>query len=1060
MEDQLLALLADTQLSAEAPRKQAEQHLEQAKTNPAFPGSLAAIASHSSVSPQIRQSALLLLRTFVERNWSGESDDGPAVQIDEQVKEALRVQMLELATSGDADRKIKSAASYVVSKIANVDYPDQWPNLLPAILHLIPNATDDQLHGALKVLSDLVEDSLSEDQFFSVARDIVKVVYDVAVSDSRKLLLRALAVSVFRGTFDIMDMVKDEHGPEVKGFADEVLNAWSPFFMDIMKKTLPARPTGGDEGYESGRDDRPEAWRGVIALKLQVVKTLMKIRGVFPQLLLPQSPVLFSATWAELSLLQDNYQDMYVDNDEQGRLEDADGLPYTLDFLVLEELDFLQSCLRAPPVQKELEAQLQQQGGVSNTSWVMDVMKLAVGYAQIPKEEEDLWDIDVNLFLAEETSVTANYTARTACGDLLIKLGEWLHQGALEGLLAYTQVLFAAESATWRTKEASLFLLTQLLSDFLDVEKAIAPEVAAAYLPLIDYSINRTEEPLFRARGYLIAGILVQSIPDVALGLLDRTIKGVNSDEAEVVKVSCIKSLQGFINARTVPADRQVPIVACISEYLYAKDLTDLEDADDLLLTLVETLRAAITMDPRIAISGDSGALDLLFILAKHGASTFQLTMLVSETFEEIVTSLSSGDSYTALCAKVLPSLTGAFDVGDMTGDDPLVELATELLTVLTQNGSEPLPPGYIAAALPKLNRLLMATVEGGVLRPGAEAIKYMLMHDHQQVFAWQDEANRSGLEVCLIIIDKLLSPAIEDNAASEVGGLAAELVEKAGQERLGPYLEQLLRAVASRLATAEAAPFIQSLILVFARLSLVGAQDVVEFLAQIEINGQNGLQVVLSKWLENSINFAGYDEIRQNVIALSKLFTLNDQRVVQTMVKGDLIIPKSDRIMTRSQAKLSSFPAHDPLPTLFDKKTRLTSPSSTDPDQFTIIPAPLKILKVLIEELSSAAGHGSSAAAAAAAAAEFADEEADDDGWEDVHTNVLDLGLGSTKAELMAYGEGQGSFMRQRDDETQAYLTEFFIRAGRENLADFNALYEALSAEEKGKLQELAQGA
>jgi importin-9 len=183
---------------------------------------------------------------------------------------------------------------------------------------------------------------------------------------------------------------------------------------------------------------------------------------------------------------------------------------------------------------------------------------------------------------------------------------------------------------------------------------------------------------------------------------------------------------------------------------------------------------------------------------------------------------------------------------------------------VLTENGSEPLPPGYIAAALPKLNRLLMATTDGGVLRPGVEAIKYMLMHDHQQVFAWHDEQNRSGLEVSLIIIDKLLGPTIEDNAASEVGGLAAELVEKAGQERLGPYLEQLLRAVAQRLATADAPAFIQSLILVFARLSLVGAHDVVEFLSQIEINGQNGLQVVLSKWLENSVNFAGYDEIRQ----------------------------------------------------------------------------------------------------------------------------------------------------------------------------------------------------
>lgn len=139
-----------------------------------------------------------------------------------------------------------------------------------------------------------------------------------------------------------------------------------------------------------------------------------------------------------------------------------------------------------------------------------------------------------------------------------------------------------------------------------------------------------------------------------------------------------------------------------------------------------------------------------------------------------------------------------------------------------------------------------------------------MLVHDPQQLFDWHDENNRSGLEVCLIIIDRLLGPTMEDNAASEVGGLAAELVEKAGQERLGPYLDQLLKAVASRLASAEAAPFIQSLILVFARLALVSAHDVVEFLTRIDINGQNGLVVVLSKWLDHSINFAGYDEIRQ----------------------------------------------------------------------------------------------------------------------------------------------------------------------------------------------------
>ncbi|TAQ91656.1 hypothetical protein B7494_g113 [Chlorociboria aeruginascens] len=1046
MEDQLLQLLADTQLSAQAPRKQAELLLEQATSNPAFPTSLAAIASHNSVSSEIRQSALLVLRTFVEKNWAGVNEDGPAIIIPDPTKGQLRVQLLDLATGNDDNRKVKSAASYVVSKIAAVDFPEQWSSLLPTLLHIIPTGSDLQLHGALKVLSDLVEDTLSEDQFFSVARDIVKVVYDVAVNDGRKSILRALAVLVFRGTFDIMDIVKDEHGGQVKVFADEAISAWSPFFLDIMKKPLPARPAGGDEGYESARDDQSEAYRGLVALKLQVVKTLMKIRNVFPQLLLPQTPVLFTATWEELSLLQESYQHMYVDNDEQGRLEDSDGIPYTLDFLVLEDLDFLQSCLRAPPVQKELEAALQANSGVAATPWVMDVMKLAVGYAQIFKEEEDLWDIDVNLFLAEETSVTTNYTARTSCGDLLIKLGEWLHQGALEGLLAYTQALFSAEQATWRTREAALYLLTQIMNDFQDVDKAVSPEIAVANLGLIEYAINRENEPLLRARGFLVSGILVQSIPDVALGLLDHTIKALNSEATEVVRVACIKAIQGFVKANTVPADRQLQIVASISDFLYGKDLTDLEDADDLLVTLVESLRAAIRIDSRITISGDSGALDLLFVIAKHGAANFQLTLIVSETFEEIVSSLSGGDAYSTLCGKVLPSLTGAFDVGDMTGDNPLVELATELLAVLTENGSEPLPPGYVAASLPKLNRLLMATTEGGVLRPGVETLKFMLMYDHQQVFSWHDENGRSGLEVCLVIIDKLLGPTIEDNAASEVGGLAAELVEKAGQERLGPYLEQLLRAVASRLATAEAAPFIQSLILVFARLSLVGAHDVVEFLNQTEINGQNGLQVVLSKWLEHSINFAGYDEIRQNVIALSKLYSLNDQRVVQTMVKGDLIIPVSDRIMTRSQAKQSMAS----LSTVRNKI--LTGP---DPDQYTIIPAPLKIIKVLIEELLSASGF-QNAASAAAAAAEFADEEGEDDSWEDV-PSILDLGLGTTKAELMAYADGTGSFVRQKDDETQAYLTEFFIKASNENIAGFNELYGALTEGEKVKLNELA---
>lgn len=150
------------------------------------------------------------------------------------------------------------------------------------------------------------------------------------------------------------------------------------------------------------------------------------------------------------------------------------------------------------------------------------------------------------------------------------------------------------------------------------------------------------------------------------------------------------------------------------------------------------------------------------------------------------------------------------------------------------------------------------------------------------------------------------------------------------------------------------------------------------------------------------------------------------------------------------------------------------------DPDQYTIIPAPLKIVKLLIEELTSAQGKsgaaslevGGSAAAAAAAEAmgkdatkeatgENAeggdDEDSDDSGWEDETDDILDLSLGATKNDLFSYLDGGPANRRLRDDETQAYLTEFFLRAAREDTGGFKSWYDQLAPAEQQKLNELA---
>ncbi|KAL2809006.1 armadillo-type protein [Aspergillus granulosus] len=1035
MEHELLTLLADTQSPVADTRRAAELQLLHLYSNENFPLSLAAIASHDSVPTNLRQSALSVLRTFISAAWSPALDEFKGqVLLSDVNKAQIRGVLLDLATVTEIpERKVKTAASYAVSKIASADFPEQWPELLPALLRIIndTNSTPAALHGALRVLLDLVDTGFNEEQFFNIARDLVSTLFNVATNEARKPILRALAVSVFRSCLDTLEMVLEQHKTAVKQFMDEVLSGWSPFFIATLKAPLPQAPIEQEEAKDT---EVPSQWRGVIALKLQIVKTLVKIRMIFPGLLVSQSPVYFSTIWTELSNAQVTYHQLFIDDERQGRLVDVDGLPYTLDLLVLEELDFLQSLLKAPPVKAELQQQLQNSGQSATTaSWLPEILKLASSYAQITAEEEGLWDVDVNLFLSEETSVTANYTPRACSGDLVIKLGEWLKDVTAESLLAFLNTVFSNSSSTWKARESSLFILNAFLRELHEVSKSIPSELANNFGNFIQFAIQQEQEFL-RARGYLVAGVLAQVAGEgfQAASYLEATLKAISEDQSEVVKVACIRALQDLLPSAssntTVPL--QEPIISAISDFVSSHDLRESSDTDDLKITLAQTLRDTIMVNPSVVLT--SAAIDVLFNIASNGATNFQLTMTVTEAFEDIVENISGQgpEAFALLCGKVLPSINGAIDVGNLTLENALTNFAADLLRALTEQALEPLPPGFVETVMPKLNRLLLDSSDAELIRPATEAVRHILAHDFPQFVSWRDpQSGKEAIEVVLVIIDRLLGPSVDDHAATEVGELAAEVVERAGSERLGPYLPQLLQAVARRLATAEKAQFIQSLILVFARLTLISAREVVDFLAQVDIGGQSGLPIVMGKWLENSVNFAGYDEIKQNIIALATLYNLDDPRLSQVQVKGDLIVQDTGRIKTRSQAR-------------------------NNPDRFTTVTAPLKIIKVLVEELAAASGSKEIDAATAAALEDGSD---DDDEWEDLPDNTLDLGLGVTKQELMSFGEGgiESVFgVRKRDDETQAFLVDFFRNASTKS--EFQQLFAQLTPDEQGKLRNL----
>lgn len=132
MEDQLVQLLASTQLPDRGPRQQAELELQRARANPAFPVSLANIAAHVSVDSSIRQSALSTLRLFIEKNWaSDESDPEPQIPISDEARQLLKKSLLDLALSAEEDRKVKIAARYALTN-ASCKYSYAGGTALPA----------------------------------------------------------------------------------------------------------------------------------------------------------------------------------------------------------------------------------------------------------------------------------------------------------------------------------------------------------------------------------------------------------------------------------------------------------------------------------------------------------------------------------------------------------------------------------------------------------------------------------------------------------------------------------------------------------------------------------------------------------------------------------------------------------------------------------------------------------------------------------------------------------------------------------------------------------------
>jgi len=270
MEEQVLQLLQATTRPDTIVIRDAEQGLLRLYPQLEFPFALLTIATHQNIESSSRKAALTALKNYVSSTWSPQFDEtfSGNVYLNDEAKTRIRDQVFAICTieGGQASRDpaIQALAAGVASKIASVDFPDAWPSLFPSLLTILNSSSHDApIHGALRVLAELIDSGLTEEQFFIVARDLVGTLQHVAVDNARSLVVRAMTLNVFRSCFEMLEMVMGDHGAAVKAFLDESMKAWMPFFMETLKEPLP---------QSEKLDQNDGHLRGLVALKVQVVK--------------------------------------------------------------------------------------------------------------------------------------------------------------------------------------------------------------------------------------------------------------------------------------------------------------------------------------------------------------------------------------------------------------------------------------------------------------------------------------------------------------------------------------------------------------------------------------------------------------------------------------------------------------------------------------------------------------------------------------------------------------------------------------------------------------------
>ncbi|KAF6073340.1 importin 9 [Phyllostomus discolor] len=975
-------------------RAAAEEQIKVLEVTEEFGVHLAELTVDPQGALAIRQLASVILKQYVETHWCAHSEKFRPPETTERAKAVIR----ELLPGGlrESISKVRSSVAYAVSAIAHWDWPEAWPQLFSLLMEMLVSGDLNAVHGAMRVLTEFTRE-VTDTQMPLVAPVILPEMYKIfTMAEVYGIRTRARAVEIFTTCAHMICNMEELEKGAAKVLVLPVVQRFTEAFVQALQ--VPDGPAA-DSGF-----------------KMEVLKAVTALVKNFPKHMVASMQQILPIVWNTLTESAAFYVRTEVNYTEEVEDPvDSDGEVLGFENLVFSIFEFVHALLENSKFKSAVRKALP------------DLLYYVTLYMQITEEQIKVWTANPQQFVEDEDDDTFSYTVRIAAQDLLLAVAtEFQNESAAALAAAATRHLQEAEQARsggaehwWKVHEACMLALGSVKAVLADGVKSgrVQFDMHGFLTGVVLADLSLSVSPFLLGRALWAASrFTVAMSPELIQQFLQATVSGLHETQPPSVRISAVRAIWGYCDQLKASESTHVlrPFLPSVLDGLIHLAA---QFSSEVLNLVMETLCIVCTVDAEFTASVESKICPFTIAIFLKYSNDPVVASLAQDVFKEL--------SQIEACQgpmqmRLIPTLVSIMQAPADKLPAGLCATAIDILTTVVRNTKPPLPQLLVCQAFPAVAQCTLRTDDNATMQNGGECLRAYVSVALEQVAGWHDEQGHSGLWYVMQVVSQLLDPRTSEFTAAFVGRLVSTLIAKAGRE-LGESLDQILRAVLSKMQQAETLSVMQSLIMVFAHLVHTQLEPLLEFLCSLPgPTGKPALEFVMAEWTSRQHLFYGQYEGKVSSVALCKLLqhgiNADDRRLQDIRVQGEEAHSTDEGVRTRSKA-------------------------AKNPERWTNIPLLVKILKLVINELSSVMEAN---AARQAAPAEWGQDDSNDM-WEDQEEEdeeEEDSVGGQLLSDILSTSKYEEDYYEDEEDDDpdalkdplyqidlQAYLTDFLCQ-------------------------------